>query len=69
MLDNDDLLLVSSFFAWLGMLATVHALFVWHTLKTDVAQGAVVSHSSSGEEEGEATIDSNNNVDTSNEIR
>jgi hypothetical protein len=51
------------------MLATVHALFVWHTLKTDVAQGAVVSYSSSGEEEGKATIDSNNNVDTSNEIR
>ena len=68
-LDNDDLLLVSSFFAWLGMLATVHTLFVWHTLKTDVAQGAVVSYSSSGEEEGKATINSNNNVDTSNEIR
>ena len=69
-LDNDDLLLVSSFFAWLGMLATVHSLFVWHTLKTDVAWGAVVSSSSSsGEEEGKAAIDINNNVDTSNEIR
>jgi hypothetical protein len=49
-LDNDDLLLVTSFFAWLGMLATVHALFVWHTLKTDVAQGAIVSSSFSVEE-------------------
>lgn len=40
MLDDEDLLLVSSFFAWLGMLAALHALFVWHTLKTDVARGA-----------------------------
>ena len=62
-LDNDDLLLVTSFFAWLGILATVHALFVWHTLKTDVAQGAVVSYSFSLEEANAS------NNDTPNKIR
>lgn len=38
--DNEDVLLLVSFFAWLAVLAAVHALFVFHTLKIEVASGA-----------------------------
>ena len=38
--DDEDVLLLISFFAWLAVLAAVHALFVFHTLKTEVASGA-----------------------------
>lgn len=34
-LENQDLLLFISFFSWLGVLAAVHALFIWHTLRTE----------------------------------
>ena len=34
-IENKDLLVVVSFFAWLGLLAVVHVLFLWHTLKME----------------------------------
>ena len=34
-LENEDALMVISFFTWLGILAVVHALFIWHTLRTE----------------------------------
>jgi hypothetical protein len=37
---DEDVLLLISFFSWLAVLAAVHALFVFHTLKTEVAGGA-----------------------------
>ena len=50
-LDNKDLLLVGSFFAWLGMLATVHALFVWHTLKTDALEKNYLKYKASAHDQ------------------
>ncbi len=34
-IENKDKLMVVSFFAWLGLLAVVHVLFLWHTLKME----------------------------------
>ena len=34
-LADEDALLVISFFTWLGLLAGVHTLFIWHTLRTE----------------------------------
>jgi len=39
-LKNEDALLVISFFTWLGLLAIVHALFIWHTLRTEESHSA-----------------------------
>ena len=35
LLKDEDVLMVISFFTWLGILAVVHALFIWHTLRTE----------------------------------
>ena len=37
-LKNEDTLLVISFFAWLALLAGVHTLFLWHTLRREEAE-------------------------------
>jgi hypothetical protein len=44
--DDEDLLVVVSFFAWLAMSAAVHGLFVWHTLRTEVARVAAADRDS-----------------------
>ncbi len=40
---NQDLLVVVSFFAWLGLLAVVHVLFLWHTLKMEERTSAAAA--------------------------
>ena len=34
-LNDPDVLMTISFFTWLAILAIVHALFIWHTLRTE----------------------------------
>jgi len=40
---NQDLLVVVSFFAWLALLAVVHVLFLWHTLKMEERTSAAAA--------------------------
>jgi len=37
-LKDPDVLMTISFFTWLAILAIVHALFIWHTLRTEESQ-------------------------------
>lgn len=39
-LNDPDVLMTISFFTWLAILAIVHALFIWHTLKTEESQSS-----------------------------
>jgi hypothetical protein len=62
--DDEDLLVVVSFFAWLAMSAAVHGLFVRHTLRTEVARVAAADHklhpSVGGKENEEVRVDEAN---------
>lgn len=53
MLKNEDLLLVISFFAWLGLLAAVHSLFIWHTLRTEESNNSKDKTEQEGDNGGE----------------
>ena len=72
---NEDVLLLISFFAWLAVLAAVHALFVFHTLKTEVASGAAPGGDDErrpsvgeGDDEGANAVDANKDGGTQAKI-
>lgn len=61
---NEDLLLVISFFTWLGLLVVVHALFIWHTLRTEESNSNSENNGNNEmeQEEGAADSDGNDNA-------
>jgi len=67
-LKDEDALLVISFFAWLGVLALVHALFIWHTLRTEERNTIDGSNNNQTDQEGAAATDNGENGLAGNEV-
>ncbi len=62
--EDEDALIVISFFSWLGVLAIVHVLFIVHTLKTETREAKQASdRRSSVSEPAESPRVQRNNVD------
>ena len=64
---DGDALLAISFFSWLVLLVSVHALFLWHTFK--VEKKARVDEVGGMDDEVNNTVSGGNGVDDSNPLR